>query len=282
MFKKTSTLLIVGVLGSILAVAPALAANKKLMTVKGAKTVAQRAIVESVIGLKVKSESEVQDMVSQSYTIDAKTAAAIKGVEYTDIIYDRDKDIAQVTAQIRVGRVSNIIGKRIDYGDQVIRRVGFATSTPSMAAPLKAMRAAELDAYAQLAEQIVGLKLRSETSVEDYILRSDEIKTKMMAAIYGAEMVGYRWDEEGDAYVTLKLNVHEVEDVLGQRLDYQGDTIEVEGAGASQDDFNQTRNGSSFGNGSSAVTRVREGALAIPVLESPSDDNDGGGAVQLR
>ncbi len=268
-----ANLLLVALIMAVLSM-PALAANKKLMTVNAAKVVAQRAIVESVIGLKVRSREQVRDMIAESVEIDAKTAAAIKGIEFVDIVYDRNKDIAKVTAEIKVGRVSNIIGRNIDYGNRTVKRVGFATSTPAMAPPLQALRAAELDAYKNLAQQIVGFKLQSGTSVENFILRSDDIRTKLMAAIYGAELEEYGWDEDGNAHVKLVLKLRDVEDVLGQRLDYQGELIRVEGVGAQEDDFAAASRGSedSFSGRSSGI---REGSLDVPVTSSGDFKGEG-------
>ena len=253
----------------------AIAGSKKLMTVSAAKVVAERAVIESVIGLKVRAKERVEEMVGKSVTIDAKTQAAIKGIRYEDIIYDKQKDIAKVTAYIRVGQVENIIGRRIDYGTQIIKRVGFATSTPANAGPLRALRAAELGAYKELAKQIVGFKLKSKTSVENFILKNDKIQTKMMAAIYGAELANYRWDEDGDAYVTLRMKVSQVEDVLKQRLDYQGQYIEVEGSGAQTDDFSEAQNPTQSYNRSSS--QVRNGSLGIPISNSSHQSLEGRG-----
>jgi hypothetical protein len=143
------------------------------------------------------------------------------------------------------------------------------------------MRAAELDAYKQLAQKIVGFTLESETSVENYLLKSDRIRTRMMAAIYGAELSGYRWDDEGDAYVKLSLRLRDVEDVLGQRLRYDGDVVEVEGVGAQHDDYSEASD-TGFGMSGGATT-IREGSLDIPTggkAAAPSDAYGGGVDLQ--
>lgn len=265
-------------MASMLFATAAQAGNKKMMTVNAAKVVAQRAIVESVVGLKVRSTESVQDMVAAHVSVDAKTTAAIKGIEFVDILYDPAKDIAKVTAQLAVGRVSNIIGRRIDYGNTVIQRVGFGTSTPAMAGPLKALRAAEIDAYKELAKKIVGFTLDSNTSVENYLLKSDTVATRMMAAIYGAEITGYHWDEQGDAYVKLSLKTHLVEDILSQRLNYQGELIEVEGMGAQVDDFSEAQRMTPTG---APATGIREGSIDVPVAVPARPGSDGGGATDL-
>ena len=243
----------------------AVAGNKKLMTVNAAKVAAERAIVESVIGLKVRSSERVEDLVAQEVTVDAKTAAAIKGIEYADAIYDPEKDIAQVVATIKLGRVTNIIGRNIDFGGQTIQRVGFATSTPEMAGPLRALRAAELDAYKQLAKTIIGFKIDSNTSVRDYILESDSIRAKMMAAIYGAELVGYRWDENGDAYVKMRLKFGFIQDVLNRRIKYDNEVVEVEGIGAQHNDFKQDPTTVGMEGNFGGRTEIREGTINVPV-----------------
>jgi hypothetical protein len=272
--KSLTTILVALGLSALLSTT-ALAGNKKLMTVAAAKVTAERAIVESVIGMKIRATEEVQDMVGQDFRIQAKTQSAIKGITYEDIVYDKEKDIAKVVAAIKVGKVSNIVGRNIDYGTMVIRRVGFATSTPDNAGPLQALRAAELDAYKELGKKIVGFKLRSNTTVENFILKNDTIQTKMMAAIYGAQLVSYRWDEDGDAYVTLRIAVSQVEDVLAQRLDYQGQYIEVEGSGAQKDDFAEAQQQATEQNYTSSSSQVKEGTLGIPIANQPQAELKG-------
>lgn len=252
---------------TVIGLPSAMAGNKKFMTINAAKVLAERAIVESVIGLKIKTTERVENMVAVHQRIDSKTAANIKGIEYSDIVYDKAKDIAKVTARINLGRVRTIIGKRINWGNKTIERVAFATSTRANAGPLKALRAAELDAYSQLAKQIVGFSLQSKTLVENYITKNDEARTRLLAAIYGAKLVGYRWDADGDAYVKLAITMGEVDDILGQRINYNGAILEVEGSGAQTDDFSRAN---AYEEENTAPnmkigTAVREGNLDIPM-----------------
>ncbi len=259
------------------------AGNKKFMTINAAKTLAERAVIESVVGLKIRATDKVENLVATHMKIEAKTAAEIKGIQYADVVYDPAKDIAKVTAELEVNRVSNIVGGDIRYGNMVIKRVAFATSTPSMAGPLKALRAAELDAYKQLAKQIVGFRLASKTTVENFILQNDTVRAKVLAAIWGAELSSYRWDNEGDAYVTLRLKTGIVEDVMGQRVNHRGEVIEVEGMGAQRDDFSKTKK-----NTSGSLTRVNstitEGNLDIPTTADSMDEEENvpGGGSQLN
>ena len=228
------------VLTFIISLSPSLfAGNKKIMTVQAAKVIAERALVESVYGLKLRATESVIDMVAASFqaNTESKTSAMIKGIKFEDVNYDEKTEIAQVTATVSLESIENIDGNVLDLRNKVFRRVGFATSTPSMAGQLKALRAAELDAYMRLIKRVVGFKLESETTVNNFILTSDVVKTKVMATLSLAELVKYDWDELGDASVVMSINVKDASDILGVNIVETDEFIVVEGQGALQDDF---------------------------------------------
>ena len=219
------------------------AGNKRIMTIRAAKVLAERALVESIYGLKLRATESVENMVAASYegSTESKTKAMIKGIQYIDVIYDDASDIAKVTAEVTLPSIVNIDGDTMDLHNKTFVRVGFATSTPSQAGPLQAMRAAELDGYKQLIKQVVGFQLESETSVENFMLKSDSVKTKVMATIYMAELIEYGWEDNGDAFVKLQLNTAEVGSMLGDPVQGQGEFIQVEGQGAQDNDFQQVQ-----------------------------------------
>jgi hypothetical protein len=219
------------------------AGNKRIMSIRAAKVLAERALVESIYGLKLRATESVENMVAASFegSTESKTKAMIKGIQYIDVIYDDASDIAKVTAQVTLPSIVNIDGDTMDLHNKTFVRVGFATSTPSQAGPLKALRAAELDAYKQLIKQVVGFQLESETSVENFMLKSDSVKTKVMATIYMAELIEYGWEDNGDAFVKLQLNTTEVGAMLGDPVQGQDEYIQVEGQGAQDDDFQQVQ-----------------------------------------
>lgn len=233
-------ILVVSALLLLFGVHGANAGNKRIMSIMAAKAVAERAIVESVYGLKLRSTEEVTDMVATNYVgkTDSKTSALISGVTFEDVVYDGNKDIAQATAVVSVGELTNIDGVTVDFNDKQFKRVGFATSTQSNAGPLKALRAAELDAYKQLIKSVIGFKLESNTSVENFILKSDQVKVKVMATLYTADVTDYGWTDGGDAYVKMQLNLKEFSELIGDTVtDVENEIYEVEGMGAQQDDF---------------------------------------------
>lgn len=195
--------------------------QKKLMSVRAAEEAARRALVESITGLNMTSSAEVKDMVAGGFTVNADVDAAITRVEFVESTYDPEKDIAMVKAAINAATLTVVTDKKVDLGNRRFARIGFGTSTPASAPALQALRAAEIDAYRQLAEYFSGIKIVGKTTVKDYVLESDSIKATFGAALYGANLAaedpfGFQDDT---AYMKLTLTVGDVEDILGQKFE---------------------------------------------------------------
>lgn len=100
-------------------------------------------------------------------------------------------------------------------------------------AALMAKRAAEVDAYRRLAEQIKGLRVDSRTYVKDFVTESDQITAETVAHIRGVRFTRYAFIEggifEAEAAVGLSqvityLNELHTRDIKGDKikgLDYQ-------------------------------------------------------------
>ncbi len=218
---------------------PALAGNKRLMSIMAAKVQASRSLVESIYGLKIRATESVEDMIAANYqsVTETKTQGFIKNIKYTNIIYDSKKDIAKVEASVQLDTMQNIDGEQMNLQNKVFRRVGYGTSTRKNAGAIAALRAAEIDAYRELGKRLVGMQVESKTSVENYLLKSDIVKTKLLATLYLAEVADYGWEKNGDAFVNMILNVKDATSILGKNIGIQDDIIEVQGFGAQHDDF---------------------------------------------
>jgi hypothetical protein len=236
---------IVAMVFFLLASSLSFAGNKRFMTVNAAKVLAERSLLEMVYGLKVRASESVENLIASTFvgTTETKTVGLLKGVMYDDVIYDAEKDIAKVTASVKLTRITNINGETIDLKGKTYSRVAFATSTPSQAGPLKALRAAQIDAYKQLAKQLIGFTLESQTKVENYMLTSDLIKSKIMATLILADLDEFGWRTNGDAYVRMSLNLKDFKEVIGQGVSGGAEIVHVEGVGAQVDDFTDAKNG---------------------------------------
>ena len=70
------------------------------------------------------------------------------------------------------------------------------------------IRAAELDALRQILETVKGMRLSSETTVENYMLSSDVIRTRVEGVVRNFRRVGDPVYIDGSIEVTVEMDLH--------------------------------------------------------------------------
>ena len=75
---------------------------------------------------------------------------------------------------------------------------------------LMAMRAAQVDAYRNLAEQVYGFRIAGNTSVSAFATQSDSVRTYVEAAIRGARVVSMTSMTDGNFEATVELELSSV------------------------------------------------------------------------
>ena len=103
-------------------------------------------------------------------------------------------------------------------------------SNPRM--KLMAKRAAKVDALRNLTETIYGLRIDSQTTVRNFVIASDTIRTRLSVAVRGAKEIDYSVAPDGMAEVTVEITLGTVETILGQRIQYDQEIVEATGYGA--------------------------------------------------
>lgn len=85
---------------------------------------------------------------------------------------------------------------------------------------LLAIRAAKLDAYRSLTEQVYGLRLNATATVADMVVQNDSFRTRVEGVIYGAVLVSITPTSDDTYETTLSLDKAVVKDLrtlyLGQ------------------------------------------------------------------
>ena len=81
-----------------------------------------------------------------------------------------------------------------------------ANARNAVQARMMARRAAVVDAYRQIAEQIAGVQVDATTTVEDMAVSSDVVKTNVSALVQGARIVDEKTVEGGQGY-TVRMQV---------------------------------------------------------------------------
>lgn len=234
-------------------VAPAAQAqgNKQLMSEKMATQDLKRNLIEAVIGFKIKSQTEFGLTEDAQYRADTQAAAVMKGIKVDKMIYDKEKDIALCFGHVDLGDIINVLGERINFKDVRVESFGFGTMTEASRPPLRALRAAQINAYDEMATLLVGEKILSASRAENFVLAKDSNRAKVCAAVFGAYVPnpgvnapnrGWGWDDSGNAFLRLEMDVRKVKDILGNTLVYKGENIlQVTGRGAQKDELSDAQ-----------------------------------------
>lgn len=115
------------------------------------------------------------------------------------------KKFVSVAAAVCVMAVSSVTlaATDISSGKIVVEGIGGAGQTVS-----NGYRAAIVDAQRLIAEEVHGVQIDSDTTVENSILTSDIIKTKVKGVIKGAKVVSRSVDGNGYYHVVMELPVY--------------------------------------------------------------------------
>lgn len=109
---------------------------------------------------------------------------------------------------------------------------------------LMAMRAARMDAIRSLIETIYGTYVNSDTVVEDMVVGSDKIKTRLEACIKGATEVSHKFNDDGSAEVKMEIELGHVTDILGTSVVFEGKVFTATGFGAPPSDIDSSKRAS--------------------------------------
>ncbi|MBR3745767.1 MAG: LPP20 family lipoprotein [Selenomonadaceae bacterium] len=106
--------------------------------------------------------------------------------------------------------VSATVDAAPNWNTNVIQVTGMGVGNPALAKTpahmsMMAKRAAIADAYRQLAEMIQGVQVDAETTVEQMMLTSDIVKTRVSAIIKGAQIVSEGELAGGGYSVTMQM-----------------------------------------------------------------------------
>ncbi len=96
---------------------------------------------------------------------------------------------------------------------------------------LLAKRAAKVDALRNLTENIYGLRLDTGTTVRNFVVASDIMRTRLSVEIQGAQEIDYIAHDDGMAEVTVEITLGSIETILGRRLQYDFEVVEAVGYG---------------------------------------------------
>lgn len=140
-----------------------------------------------------------------------KRSAAIVLIALTMLAFAAGSASAQLLGTIK--DVEQPVGSsgKVDWTTGVITAVGIGAppAQPANAAQARAMaeRAAQVVAYRNLLEAVKGVRVDSTTTVENFIVTSDVIRTEVSGIIQGAMIMDKKYMSDGSVEVTVGMKL---------------------------------------------------------------------------
>ncbi len=115
-----------------------------------------------------------------------------------------------------VGSISDVetsVGSsgKVDWSTGVITAVGIGAPPASPANPAQARamaeRAAQVVAYRNLLESVKGVRVDSQTTVENFMVTSDVIRTQVSGFVQGATIMDKKYMSDGSVEVTVGMKL---------------------------------------------------------------------------
>ena len=118
---------------------------------------------------------------------------------------------AQLVGTVKDVETSAGSSGKIDWTTQVITSVGIGAppAQPANAAQARAMaeRAAQVVAYRNLLEAVKGVRIDSTTTVENFMVTSDVIRTQVSGFVQGAMVMDKKYMSDGSVEVTVGMKL---------------------------------------------------------------------------
>jgi len=183
-------------------------AQARLMARRAAQLDALRNLAEKIKGIHITSRTLVRDFITESDEIQSRVEAIIKGAK---IIEEKERDDGswQVTVSLDMAPLAELVSESFKERRQAPPPDSQRIIPPGQAR-LMARRAAQLDAYRNLLELVKGIQLKSGTTVEDFMLKDDKIKSRVEGLVRQARIVDVQYLEDGTCEVTLEFDISRI------------------------------------------------------------------------
>ena len=196
--------------------------RQRLKALRAAQLDAYRALVERIYGFQLESGSTVYNSMLQSDAVKNRVDAVLKGAtelgqpEYTDY------GMVMVTYGVKLNRIIETVSTEKTSrkttstytrksSDKVIEALGCGALPGSRGeSMLHSRRAAELDAYRQMAERFAGVRINSTTSVRDMCLTNDKVSAAVAVFLKGLKPVAVSYGDDNTCEVKMRLKMREM------------------------------------------------------------------------
>jgi hypothetical protein len=205
----------------------------RLKATKAAELDADRLLAERIYGLQVDAETTLRDLVEHNDSLSGAVSATLVGSITTRPPEYLDDGRVRVVRAVKIREVIDTLnrvikGKRLDDGsfsatsdevktdrktnDKIIDVMGNSAIPGSEGhQKILAKRAAEMDAYRELAKRVMGMKIDSETTIRDQAVSNDEILASLSQVIKAATPTAIKYNKsDGSCEVTMELKIRDI------------------------------------------------------------------------
>lgn len=140
-----------------------------------------------------------------------RKSVSIVLIAMTLLVFTAGSAMAQLVGSVK--NVEQLVGSsgKVDWTTGVITAVGIGAppAQPANAAQARAMaeRAAQVVAYRNLLEVLKGVRVDSTTTVENFMVTSDVIRTEVSGIIQGAMIMDKKYMPDGSVEVTVGMKL---------------------------------------------------------------------------
>lgn len=185
----------------------------KEKAIKKARQNASISIYEKIILIKIDEEKDIQDLINNDPTILPNLYELINSAKVIGEVADLDK--VTITIRLPIEELSTVVKQDI----KTVIKPCFKISEQEYSnqfgalARVTTQRAAIVDGYRQLAEKIYKVVIDSKTTVEDFAVKNDAVKSSISGVVKGARVIQTVYYSDGS--ITVRLEIGGVQIISG-------------------------------------------------------------------
>ena len=207
-------------------------AQARIQATRAAELDADRLLIERIYGVQVDSETTVGELAMRGDLVTGSTGASLVGAIIVGEPEYFDDGRVEVVKAVKIEQVIETIRRKtkeklradgttetVEFDEKAeiategktLEVMGNAALPGSLGHQrVMAKRAAELDAYRNLARRLMDIRIDAETTVRDACLESDELVASLSQLIKGAEPVSITYLEDGSCEVKMSVQKQDV------------------------------------------------------------------------
>ncbi len=157
------------------------------------------------LNLHVDQDKTLEKAMAKDLILTQKVYQAISNAQITASTTPEGK--SEVKAKIDLNSLNQALGKSIYGMTQSIIPISQSEYSKkfSALARVTTQRAAQVEGYRNLAEIIYGTVIKADTTVEDFAVKNDTVRTKVQGLVKGAQIVNTQYFSDGSMIVSLEI-----------------------------------------------------------------------------